>query len=503
MSNRSQKKITFTQIQEQWPAIASWLQHASVNSTYPFRFPDISKALQELGLSPFNPVAGACKEPALPDVEPALKNIDTNLLTALQHALNHAPHQKQVAEWSEKLLRVGELRRLELKRRSRQSGETVDQGRNKILHLCLYFLEHFQFHGDPRYINLVLKILDQSWLGGYPRYKKWVSTKNPHSWSDAMLILIHVLLEHSLQIVAQDGWQSSTRLSCIGNIEPVPQLPMTKVFSDVKTPRVIVFSPNPYSLYTLAVLQLLDLHGVRVQGIVVRRLVNYKRFIQEFNRDGTRLIRKIWTKLFLRNNAYAPREYKTLPQYLVELGLTQTHVAGWAKDHDVKVWYCKSLNDNVVLAALRSENPHAVIFTGGGLINQSVLDAAGLGIINTHMGILPPYRGMDVVEWPILEGHSNQVGITVHFMTKGLDEGDILAMHYAPRSHTHDILQLRERMEVLSPQACVSATIRFLSGVIPRTPQSIPDGKQFFIIHPRMYDIALNRYKLFRASETV
>ena len=108
---------------------------------------------------------------------------------------------------------------------------------------------------------------------------------------------------------------------------------------------------------------------------------------------------------------------------------------------------------------------------------------------------------MDVVEWPILEGRPDQVGLAVHFMVKGLDEGNILAMHHAPRAHTENILQLRERMEVLSPQVSVSATVRFLQGNLQGGAQVIADGKQYFIMHPRLYDLALKRYQRFRATE--
>jgi folate-dependent phosphoribosylglycinamide formyltransferase PurN len=309
------------------------------------------------------------------------------------------------------------------------------------------------------------------------------------------------LLAHALQIISQEDWQTESRFSSNGCLEPLPKLPMKAVFADQDAPGVIVFSPNPYSLYTLSVLQLLIIHGVRVQGVVVRRLFNRKRFFQELKRDGVRLLRKIWNKLVLRSNAYEPRNYQTLPQFMSELGVTQKHVVAWASDHNVPVWPCDTLNDDNVLEALKTNQPRAVVFTGGGLVREPVLEASGGGVINTHMGLLPPYRGMDVVEWPILEGRPNQVGLTVHLMTKGLDEGDILVMHYAPWAHTADIVQLRERMEVLSAQASVGATLRFLQGELQARSQVIADGKQYFIIHPRLYELALERYRGFRTTE--
>ena len=41
-------------------------------------------------------------------------------------------------------------------------------------------------------------------------------------------------------------------------------------------------------------------------------------------------------------------------------------------------------------------------------------------------GGLPLYRGMDVVEWPILMNDFDNIGVTTHFMENGVDTGDIL-----------------------------------------------------------------------------
>jgi hypothetical protein len=57
-------------------------------------------------------------------------------------------------------------------------------------------------------------------------------------------------------------------------------------------------------------------------------------------------------------------------------------------------------NDADAVAALEAMHPDVVAFTGGGMIRQPLLDVSGAGIFNTHMGILPEYRGIDVVADP-------------------------------------------------------------------------------------------------------
>ena len=82
------------------------------------------------------------------------------------------------------------------------------------------------------------------------------------------------------------------------------------------------------------------------------------------------------------------------------------------------------------------------------------------GVLNCHMGILPKYRGMDVVEWPFLENDRLNVGITCHLMDKGIDTGDILEIVKVDPKRFTSFIDLRE----------------YLSGVIGRQPSFLHGG---------------------------
>ena len=85
---------------------------------------------------------------------------------------------------------------------------------------------------------------------------------------------------------------------------------------------------------------------------------------------------------------------------------------------------------------MKELKPDLVVFTGGRLIRDNILKNSGAGVVNCHMGILPMYRGVDVVEWPILNEDWNNIGLTIHFMVKGIDTGDILKIYH---NHIHVI----------------------------------------------------------------
>ena len=257
---------------------------------------------------------------------------------------------------------------------------------------------------------------------------------------------------------------------------------------------VIVFSPNRYGLYTLAVTQLLLQAGVRVDAVVVRKLLNPLRMVTEFRRDGLRLVKKIWRKFFLRRRAYVPREYPTLPDLLARIGMTETSIDALAARHGIPLVYCATLNDPVVHEALDRYRPDLVVFSGGGIVGDGTLGRSGAGVVNCHMGQLPQYRGMDVVEWPLIENHQDDIGFTVHFMARGIDTGDILGIFPVDGTHARTVYEYREKFEPLMAVALADTVVGHLDGQFERRPQRLGDGKQYFIVHPRLYQMLEDRY---------
>jgi len=264
--------------------------------------------------------------------------------------------------------------------------------------------------------------------------------------------------------------------------------------------RIIIFSPNRYSLYTTTVTEMLIQRGVMVSSIYVRKLINPSRVLSEFHRDGSRLLKKVWKKLFLRQAAYHNGNIENILSFRKKNNISITKLDEFQYKYSIPVIACSSLNDDAVVNGLKEIQPDLVIFTGGGLIRQDVLANSGNGVLNCHMGLLPPYRGMDVVEWPILEDHIEQIGITVHFMDQGLDTGDILRTRQIQPHSGENIAELRDRIEPIMCQTLVDTCIDFLNGKIKRQPQNILAGKQYFKMHPFLLNIVAEKLEAIQNS---
>jgi methionyl-tRNA formyltransferase len=258
---------------------------------------------------------------------------------------------------------------------------------------------------------------------------------------------------------------------------------------------VVIFSPSRLSLYTICVTELLRRNGFNIKAIVVRKLFNPNRFLFEIKRDGFRLIQKIWKKIFLRKRAYTYSNYETIKDLMKIENIHFSKVDDFQKNFKIPVLYCKNLNDARVIDTLKQSEPDIVVFTGGGLLRNNVLKNSGDGVLNCHSGVLPHYRGMDVIEWAIFEEHFDRIGITVHFMDNGIDTGDIIQIEKINIEQCENITHLRNKFEPMMCRLMVNACIDYFEGKRKRIKQNLCDGKQFFMMHPRLKKIAENKMK--------
>lgn len=85
-----------------------------------------------------------------------------------------------------------------------------------------------------------------------------------------------------------------------------------------------------------------------------------------------------------------------------------------------------SPNDESYVQELKERTPDLLISVACPyILKQKVLTAPPMGCINIHHAPLPRYQGMMPTFWQLFHGE-RQVGVTVHFMTEKIDEGQVL-----------------------------------------------------------------------------
>lgn len=76
-----------------------------------------------------------------------------------------------------------------------------------------------------------------------------------------------------------------------------------------------------------------------------------------------------------------------------------------------------------------------------GLLAQALVERKA---INIHMGVSPYYRGSSCNFWALYDGNADLVGATIHLLSKGLDNGDML-YHALPVRGAYDPFDLGMR----------------------------------------------------------
>jgi len=89
-----------------------------------------------------------------------------------------------------------------------------------------------------------------------------------------------------------------------------------------------------------------------------------------------------------------------------------------------KVHIVENFNGKECEQFLKEIKPDLIVLGGSRILRKNIISIPEIGILNSHPGLLPKYRGIDVLQWAIYNG--DDIGISVHFVDEGVDTGKIV-----------------------------------------------------------------------------
>lgn len=105
-----------------------------------------------------------------------------------------------------------------------------------------------------------------------------------------------------------------------------------------------------------------------------------------------------------------------------------------------------STQNPLFVQQVRDFRPDLVVSMSYGLkIPKSILCISRLGGINFHGGLLPEWRGANIVNWVLIEG-ATETGVTAHWLTPNFDEGPIISRIAVRISDTDTALTLSQKL---------------------------------------------------------
>ena len=158
--------------------------------------------------------------------------------------------------------------------------------------------------------------------------------------------------------------------------------------------------------------------------------------------------------------------------------LVPTPVKAYALTQNIPVYQPEKLRDGTALELVRSLEPElTVVAAYGRILPEDILEAPKYGSINVHSSLLPKYRGAAPINWAILNGETT-TGVTIMYMAKELDAGDIILQKETPIGPDEDAQALTGRLADLGAEALGEAVTAIGAGTSTRTPQD--EGQQTY-----------------------
>ncbi|HTR68114.1 MAG TPA: formyltransferase family protein [Terriglobales bacterium] len=278
--------------------------------------------------------------------------------------------------------------------------------------------------------------------------------------------------------------------------------------------RVVVLCSSPYSETGCAMAARLAQLGYVPSGALTLPAADKSTLIRKLGQWGLRgSARYAWSKLAPRGAA--PQSQVRNPHLGPALrhdGRVLRNLTEVAQAYGFPIFSSAEQNSPRAIAQLRQWSPDLAIFTGGDILRKPLLDVPRLGVINSHLALLPEIRGMSSPEWSLLCGVP--LGVTIHFMDTGIDTGPILLRREFPHAGDCDsLMELRNRMIAFGIEMAGEAVAALDRGSLAATAQEArgeDQGKdhgkdhgkdrQFFVMHDRLKAQAARRLQQLRPA---
>jgi len=85
-----------------------------------------------------------------------------------------------------------------------------------------------------------------------------------------------------------------------------------------------------------------------------------------------------------------------------------------------------SINNKDIVTHIKDIKPDIIAVCGTSILSEDILAIPTVGALNLHGGLSQFYRGLWTTDWAVYNEELECIGATVHFISAGIDDGEIL-----------------------------------------------------------------------------
>jgi peptidoglycan/xylan/chitin deacetylase (PgdA/CDA1 family)/folate-dependent phosphoribosylglycinamide formyltransferase PurN len=212
-----------------------------------------------------------------------------------------------------------------------------------------------------------------------------------------------------------------------------------------------------------------------VDDYVRARQPLWRRVVRGVRQDGWRWI---WFKAVTTAAAAASRAAVVLFERTHRPVPAETYET-LARDTGIPVHRVADIHGEESLALIRSLRPQLGAIVGGRILRDAVVSIPEYGTLNIHKRKVPDYRGGGPVGyWEVLAGES-AIGVTIHYATSKVDEGDVVAETTIPVEECDTLESLRIKADLAGAGLYYEALRTIAGGRRQGTPQDPRQGHTY------------------------
>ena len=120
---------------------------------------------------------------------------------------------------------------------------------------------------------------------------------------------------------------------------------------------------------------------------------------------------------------------------------------------------------------IKELNPDMIITCAyGQILSEEILNIPKLGCFNLHGSLLPKYRGGAPIHYALLNG-DEKTGITLMYMDKGMDSGDMIAKEEIKIEENDNIESLTNKLSIIASKMIIKYLPSLIDGTNNREKQ--------------------------------
>ena len=116
------------------------------------------------------------------------------------------------------------------------------------------------------------------------------------------------------------------------------------------------------------------------------------------------------------------------------------------EERNIPIHVTDKMNDEKSVSIIRSWRPDLIVVSGWyHIIKEEILGIPPKGVIGLHSSLLPQYRGGAPLVWQLINGEKT-AGITLFYMERGTDTGDVIGQRETAIEEDDDIGTLYKKV---------------------------------------------------------